>query len=60
MLVIDPAECIDAAVRARCRCRRSRRPRASPPRIRAFIEINAAWPDGPEAVDELVAAHQAQ
>jgi hypothetical protein len=29
------------------------------PDERAFIEINAAWPDGAEAVDRLVEAYQA-
>ena len=35
------------------------RPRASPPRIAPFIAINAAWPDGAEAVDQMVADLQA-
>ena len=43
----------------RARCRPSRRPRASPPDDRPFIAINAAWPDGAEAVDQLVAEFQA-
>ena len=61
MLVIDPGECIDCSLcEPACPVSAITPAEGVAPDDRAFIEINAAWPDGPEAVDELVAAYQAQ
>ena len=60
MLVIDPGECIDCSLcEPACPVSAITPAEGVAPEDRAFIEINAAWPDGADAVDRLVAEHQA-
>ena len=60
MLVIDPGECIDCSLcEPACPVSAITPGEGVAPDERAFIEINAAWPDGAEAVDRLVEAYQA-
>jgi NAD-dependent dihydropyrimidine dehydrogenase PreA subunit len=61
MLVIDPGECIDCALcEPVCPVSAITPAEGVAPEDRDFIEINAAWPDGPEAVDRLVADYRAR
>ena len=58
MLVIDPGECIDCSLcEPACPVSAITPGEGVAPDERAFIEINAAWPDGAEAVDRLVEAY---
>ena len=60
MLVIDPGECIDCSLcEPACPVSAITPAEGVAPEDRPFIEINAAWPDGAEAVDQLVAEFQA-
>ena len=60
MLVIDPGECIDCSLcEPACPVSAITPAEGVAPDDRAFIEINAAWPDGAETVDRLVAEFQA-
>ena len=60
MVVIDPGECIDCSLcEPACPVSAITPAEGVAPEDRAFIEINAAWPDGTKAVDRLVAEFQA-
>ena len=59
MLVIDPVECIDCALcEPVCPVDAITPAEGVAPDDRDFIEINAAWADGADAVNRLVAEHQ--
>jgi NAD-dependent dihydropyrimidine dehydrogenase PreA subunit len=61
MLVIDPDECIDCALcEPVCPVTAITPAEGVAPDDREFIAINAAWADGVEAVDGLVADYQAR
>jgi ferredoxin len=61
MLVIDPIECIDCALcEPVCPVDAITPAEGVASEDREFIEINAAWNDGPEAVNRLVAEHRAR
>lgn len=56
MLVIDPNECIDcSACETVCPVQAISPVDAVTREDRPFIEINAAWADGPDKVNQLVA-----
>jgi NAD-dependent dihydropyrimidine dehydrogenase PreA subunit len=60
MLVIDPEECIDCGLcEPACPVSAITPAEAVPAGQRAFVAINAAWADGVEAVNRLVADHLA-
>ena len=53
MLVIDPGECIDCSLcEPACPVSAITPAEGVAPEDRPFIAINAAWPDGAEAVDQ--------
>jgi ferredoxin len=57
MLVIDPGECIDCgACEPACPAQAITPAAGVPADQREFIVINAAWADGAETVDRLVAS----
>jgi ferredoxin len=59
MLVIDPGECIDCTLcEPVCPVEAITPAEGVPPDQREFIAINAAWGDGPEVVDRLVAEYR--
>jgi ferredoxin len=59
MLVIDPGECIDCSLcEPACPVSAITPAEGVAPEDRPFIAINAAWPDGAEVVDQLVADFQ--
>jgi NAD-dependent dihydropyrimidine dehydrogenase PreA subunit len=61
MLVIDPDECIDCGLcEPVCPVDAITPAEGVAPDDRAFIAINAAWADGTETVDRLVAERQAR
>jgi NAD-dependent dihydropyrimidine dehydrogenase PreA subunit len=61
MLVIDPDECIDCALcEPVCPVTAITPAEGVAPDDREFIAINAAWADGVEAVDRLVAESRAR
>lgn len=61
MLVIDPIECIDCALcEPVCPVDAITPGEGVAREDREFIEINAAWNDGPEVVNRLVAEHLAR
>jgi NAD-dependent dihydropyrimidine dehydrogenase PreA subunit len=61
MLVIDPDECIDCALcEPVCPVTAITPAEGVAPEDREFIAINAAWADGVDAVDQLVADHLAR
>jgi NAD-dependent dihydropyrimidine dehydrogenase PreA subunit len=58
MLVIDPEECIDCgACEPECPVEAIFPEDALPQKWEEFTPINAAWAEGPEAVDRLVAEY---
>ena len=60
MLVIDPGECIDCTLcEPVCPVEAITPAEGVPPGQREFIAINAAWGDGPEVVNRLVAEYRA-
>ena len=60
MLVIDPEECIDCGLcEPTCPVSAITPAEAVPAGQRPFVDINAAWTDGVEAVDRLVADYLA-
>ena len=60
MLVIDPDECIDCGLcEPTCPVSAITPAEAVPLDQRDFVAINAAWADGVEAVNRLVADHLA-
>jgi len=60
MLVIDPGECIDCSLcEPVCPVSAITPAEGVAPQDRAFIEINAAWADGPDAVNRLVTQYLA-
>jgi ferredoxin len=59
MLVIDPGECIDCALcEPVCPVTAITPAEGVPPDQRDFIAINAAWPDGPDEVNRLIAEYR--
>jgi ferredoxin len=61
MLVIDPDECIDCSLcEPVCPVDAITPAEGVPPDQREFIAINAAWADGPEEVNRLVAQWRAE
>jgi ferredoxin len=61
MLVIDPGECIDCTLcEPVCPVNAITPGEGVPPDDREFIAINAAWADGPEEVNRLVAEYLAR
>jgi ferredoxin len=61
MLVIDPEECIDCAMcEPACPVSAITPAEGVPPEHREFIAINAAYNDGIDAVEALVAEHLAR
>ena len=59
MLVIDPGECIDCSLcEPACPVSAITPAEGVAPEDRPFIAINAAWPEGAEVVDQLVADFQ--
>lgn len=61
MLVIDPGECIDcAACEPACPVQAITPAEGVPAGQNEFIAINAAWADGPEAVNRHVAEWRAR
>ena len=61
MLVIDPGECIDCTLcEPSCPVQAITPAEGVPPDQREFIAINAAWADGPEVVNRLVAEWRAR
>jgi ferredoxin len=61
MLVIDPDECIDCALcEPVCPVTAITPAEGVAPDDREFIAINAAWADGADEVDRLVAEHRAR
>ncbi len=59
MLVIDPGECIDCALcEPVCPVTAITPAEGVPPDQREFIAINAAWPDGADEVNRLVAEYR--
>jgi NAD-dependent dihydropyrimidine dehydrogenase PreA subunit len=60
MLVIDPGECIDCTLcEPACPVSAISPAEGVASDERAFIAINAAWPDGPEEVNRLLAEYRA-
>ena len=61
MLVIDPIECIDCTLcEPVCPVDAITPAEGVPTEHREFIAINAAWNDGPEVVNRLVADYTAR
>jgi ferredoxin len=61
MLVIDPGECIDCTLcEPVCPVEAITPAEGVPADQREFIAINAAWGDGPEEVNRLVAQWRAE
>jgi ferredoxin len=61
MVVIDPGECIDCTLcEPVCPVDAITPAEGVPPDQRDFIAINAAWAEGPEEVERLLAEHRAQ
>lgn len=59
MMVIDPGECIDCgACLAECPVEAIFVDDEAAPGQQPWIAVNAAWPDGPEAVARLIAVQR--